>query len=116
MRHHPHHIAAFAADSGDVAQRTVGVIEITHHDTILGFERVERALIRKVTSLTVRDRHFDELSFGRRARERRIGGFDADGDGTAYETEIPVAQPPSCANFFTAAMTGENFAMAPQRR
>ena len=48
--------------------------------------------IREVAALAVRDGHLDQLPLRGGAGERRVGGFHADGDGTAHETELPVAQ------------------------
>ena len=45
--------------------------------------------------------------------------FAADGGlvaGICNGFQIPATRPPSAANFFTAVITGENFAMAPHRR
>ena len=53
----------------------LGLSMIAQHHAILGFERIERALIREVASLAVGDRHFDQLTFGRGAGERSVASF-----------------------------------------
>ena len=61
--------------AGDIARRSVRVIEIAEHHAVVGFEFIEGALIRDVAALAVSDRHTQHLAACGRRREGRIGGF-----------------------------------------
>ena len=92
MRHQPHHVAALAANAGDVAQRAVGIVQVPEHDTVLCFQCVQSALIGEVTSLAVSYRRLDQLSGRGDTGERSISGFHAESNRTAYEAQVAVAQ------------------------
>ena len=62
MRHHAHHVAAFIADAGDIAQRAVGIIDVAQHHAILRFQHVERAFDRRSSSLRRAPPEFEHLA------------------------------------------------------
>ena len=62
MGHHAHHVAFAVEHAGDIAQRSVGVIDITERHAILGFEFVERALVGDVTAFAVGDGQAEHLA------------------------------------------------------
>ena len=55
-------------NAGDVAQRSVGIIQVAQHHAILGFELVERALVGEVAAFAVRDGHAQNLALRGRRR------------------------------------------------
>ena len=55
MRHQAHDVAAFVQDAGDVAHRSVGIVQIAEHDAVFGFELIERALVGDVAALAMGD-------------------------------------------------------------
>src|SRR5579885_1611465 len=92
MRHQAHHIAALAANSGNVAQRPVGIVHVTQHHAILFFKQVQRALIGEIAAFTVSDRKAEQLARLGGRRERSIRRFDPYGNVAADEFQIPIAK------------------------
>jgi len=62
VRHHPHDVAPLIEDSGDIAQGTVGIIEIAEGDAVFGLELVERAIVGIVAAFAVGDGHAQDLA------------------------------------------------------
>jgi hypothetical protein len=56
MRHEPDDVAPRRADAGDVVGRTVGVVDVADHNTVLGAQLRERLGRAGVVALEVVDR------------------------------------------------------------
>jgi hypothetical protein len=100
MRHHAQHVAFAIADAGDICDRTVGICGgvfaavwscVTENNLIVALERVESCGIAEIISVIVRDRGLQNLTALRCAGERRVGGFNANVNGQAAETQAGVA-------------------------
>ena len=101
MRHHAHDVAFAVEDAGDVAQRAVGMIDVAMGDA----ESVVPAVRRNSW----------QVNFSPRLRIRAPGNSPAS-TRIWKPLQMPNTRPPSAAKCLTALMTGENLAMAPQRR
>ncbi len=139
VRHHAHHVASCVQNAGDVAHRAVGIIQIAERHAVFSLQFVERALVGHIAAFAVGDRQTQDLSRFGRGGERRIHRFGAQPHFAADEFQVaccasarratgpastriwkplqmPSTRPPSAANLRTAVITGENLAIAPQRR
>ena len=138
--HHAHHIAFAVEHAGDVAQRAVGVVDVAEGDAVFGFEFVERALVGDVAAFAVSDGQAQHLILLRRRRCRANWWWPTDRRSSRQMNLRPrlrISAPGSRPGFHQdlesvadaehesaigselagrPAITGENLAMAPQRR
>src|ERR1700730_12455914 len=82
MRHHPHNIAAWARDPGDVVHGTVRIgslgnvsrwRRITKDDAVMTIEFLQRLPIAEIVALHVTDWNAENFALAARVRERGIG-------------------------------------------
>src|SRR5688500_3320137 len=91
MGHKPKDIAFFVADACDVAQGTVGIIYVTEHDAIFGFELIQSGVVGGVAALAMSNWELHDLALSSLIGEGRIDRFDAKGDGSADVLKVRIA-------------------------
>ncbi len=64
-----------AQNPGDIAQRSVGIVEIAEHDAVFGFELIEDAVIGEVAALPVSHGEAQDLARCGGGGERGIGSL-----------------------------------------
>src|SRR2546423_1529441 len=101
MGHHAEHVAPRIRDSSDVSKRTIGVClsgdasirrAVAENDLLLALESIERFLISKEVSLTMRNRNAQDLSRPAINCEGRNIRLDAKVDPFAAELAGGVSQ------------------------
>src|SRR5581483_391421 len=90
MRHQPDDVAAFIADSGDVVEASIGILDVAQDDLVVLPQLLERALVTDEVALEVVDRYSQDLAGLGGAGQNRRGGLDAELDGLAAELETGV--------------------------
>src|SRR5713226_1003515 len=100
MGHQPGDIALAVADSGDIADRAVGIAgvivgairrRVTKDDLTIFLEGRERGFVAIVVAVAMRDGNLEDLALLRGVGERRVRLFHADVDMSADETQAAVA-------------------------
>src|SRR5262245_35331202 len=99
VRHHTEHVALLADNSGYGVDRPIDVpgripatvgSNVAIKDTPLALQTCDGLRIGDIITLTVSDRHFDDLSGIVSPRERAVGSLDAQIDIPRYESERGV--------------------------
>src|SRR5512143_3465372 len=91
MGQHPHDVTLAAENAGDVAKRTIWIVDVSEHYPVLRFEFVEGTPIGVVAALPVSDGDAENLAYCRLAGEWRIRRNSAEFDLSADELQPPVA-------------------------
>src|ERR1017187_2887426 len=100
MRHQAGHVAAFAANAGDVLHRPVGIcgvgqvpagVAVLPEDLVVDLELCQRFLVGKIAALAVGDGNAENFSRRNPVRERRVGRGGFQVNVFAVELQISVA-------------------------
>src|SRR5215469_2374483 len=101
MRHHAEHITAFAADAGDIVERSIRIgfccdlsllVAIAEDDPLLAPESGQRLSIAEVVPFHVANWDLEQIALRTFICEWRLGGVDAQEHLFADVLETGVAQ------------------------
>src|SRR2546423_4988264 len=99
MRHQAHHVAAAAANAGDVVTRAIniclvsdaaGVVRVPKYDAIFSLKLIESCVIADVVSFGLSYRNLQNLAALKFMSEGRVRAFHADVDVLADEMQFVI--------------------------